>query len=442
VISNSENQFSQFRSQLYHEHFNNRKDTLMDLLDSLCSDTQARSVVELSLNPHFKRDYNSLYKAITEYQPQQAFYNLAELAAPYLPPLWKGQFRVLGLDFTACPRPYAFKLSQRESVYKPTPIKGQKPITYGHLYLNINQLSERLSRQAPAWAIPLSTQRVNRADQEQQAITRMRSLLEDPKLPFSQELCIQLGDSNFSTPTYLAAFGDKSNLVTIVRSRGNRKYYFPSQVKIRSGRGHAAWYGHRMKLNDPKSVPPAEEEVTLSQITRQGQPQTVVIQAWKNVVMRGKYKPVRLLMQNYPFTLVKVEVYNTRQERVFKKPLWLIVMGKQRGRLSLPEMYAIFSARSDMEHFFRFGKQKLLLDGFQTCETEHEEHWWQLVNLAYLQLWVAKKYASCLPRPWEQHLPQIQARHLSPTMVKRTFDRIIRQFGTLSRSHQPRNHSP
>jgi hypothetical protein len=410
----------------------------MDLLDSLCSNSQARSVVELSLSPHFQRDYNSLYKAIAEYYPQ----NLAELSAPYLPSLWKGKYRLLGIDYTSCSRPYAFKLSERVSVYKPTPIKGQKPITYGHQFVNINQLVGRPSRPAPAWTVPLSTQRVNRAKQEQQAITRMRTLLENDRLPFQRDHCIQTGDCNFSTPTYLAAFSDLSNLVTIVRSRGNRKYYFPAAVQTRSTRGHAPWYGQRLKLNDPGSLPPPEEEFTFSQTACRGKTQRVQIQAWKNVVMRGKYKPVRLPMQDYPFTLVKVEVYNARQELVFKKPLWLIVMGKQRDQLSLTEIYEAFCNRSGMEHFFRFTKQNLLLDKFQTPDTEHEEHWWQIANLAYLQLWIAKEYASCLPRPWERHLPQVRERHLSPTMVQRSFAGIIRQFGTPAKSPQPRNHSP
>ena len=84
-IANGENQFSQFRKRLYHKYFNNRKDTLMDLLDALCGNSLARSVVELSLNPGFQRDYNSLYKAISEHHPEQALINLAELAAPHLP---------------------------------------------------------------------------------------------------------------------------------------------------------------------------------------------------------------------------------------------------------------------------------------------------------------------------------------------------------------------
>lgn len=38
----------------------------MDLLDALSSNERASSVVELSLNPAFKRSYTALYKAIDE----------------------------------------------------------------------------------------------------------------------------------------------------------------------------------------------------------------------------------------------------------------------------------------------------------------------------------------------------------------------------------------
>lgn len=116
--------------------------------------------------------------------------------------------------------------------------------------------------------------------------------------------------------------------------------------------------------------------------------------------------------------------------------------GKERHQLSLTDIYEAFYERGGMEHFFRFAKQNLLLDKFQTCETAHEEHWWQIVILAYLQLWVAKKYAACLPRPWEKYLPQVRERHLSPTMVQRSFAGIIRQFGTPAKYPKPRNNSP
>ena len=48
-------QFQQFRQKLYNL-FPHRQDSLMDLLDALSSNVAARSPVELSLNPLFRRD--------------------------------------------------------------------------------------------------------------------------------------------------------------------------------------------------------------------------------------------------------------------------------------------------------------------------------------------------------------------------------------------------
>ena len=56
-------QFEQFRKQVY-QNFTKRDDSAMELLDALCSTPNARSVVELSLSPHFKHQYPSVYKAI------------------------------------------------------------------------------------------------------------------------------------------------------------------------------------------------------------------------------------------------------------------------------------------------------------------------------------------------------------------------------------------
>ncbi len=58
-------QLTQFRQDLY-DCFDARQDTVMDLLDALASNISARTPVELSLNPLFRRDYSALYKAIAE----------------------------------------------------------------------------------------------------------------------------------------------------------------------------------------------------------------------------------------------------------------------------------------------------------------------------------------------------------------------------------------
>lgn len=52
-----------FRQSLYNT-FNNYADVLMNAVDALSSNTTARSVVEITLNPAFERGYSALFKGI------------------------------------------------------------------------------------------------------------------------------------------------------------------------------------------------------------------------------------------------------------------------------------------------------------------------------------------------------------------------------------------
>jgi hypothetical protein len=203
----------------------------------------------------------------------------------------------------------------------------------------------------------------------------MQSLLENRNLPSCRDPCIQLGDSHYSTPVYLAAFGDKPNVISITRSRGNRIYYLVAASPVEPGkRGQPLRRGKKLKLNDPSTWPQPDGAVSFPEANRKGKREWVEVQVWRNLIMPGKWKPVRLPMHKYPFTLVMIKVYNDHHEPVYAKPLWLIVMGREHHQLSLQDIYEAFQHRPGIEHYFRFVKQHLLLDKFQTCETVHEEN--------------------------------------------------------------------
>ena len=414
----------------------------MDLVDALSGNYQTGSVVETSLHPLFRRDYNSLYKAIQQYQPRPGSQSLAELAAPSLPRPEKRPFFLLGVDVTPQPRPYAVKLQKRECVYQPTPIRGQKPITYGHQYSDVCLLPEKEHSHSPHWVVPLANQRVDRANQVLQGARQIRSLLENRRLPFSKQLCVEVADSKYSTPEYLAANRDLTNLVTIARVRTNRHFYLPPQTESQPGKGHPRWYGKAMVLADPATHPEADLTVKITTTNHLGKPYRLEMTAWYDIRMKGKSQPQTVPMQDYPFTLVEINLYDAQNQPVYAKPLWLIVMGKRRQELSLQQIYEAYRQRYDLEHFFGFAKRRLLLDRYQTPEVEHEEHWWQLVHLAYLQLWVARDLAVSCPRPWERYLPQMKEKAVSPSMVQRSLGRIIRQLGTPASVPKRRGYSP
>lgn len=109
--------FLNWRSQL-HSALSSRRSSVMDLLDSLSSNCQAATVVELSLNPLFRRDYNSLYQGIQDFLPtpnqadyQKAVDGLFAVVSATVPEPVNRPFYLFGVDVTPCPRPYSATLA-------------------------------------------------------------------------------------------------------------------------------------------------------------------------------------------------------------------------------------------------------------------------------------------------------------------------------------------
>lgn len=436
------NPLPQFREQVY-QHFDKRPDTLMELVDALSSNQSARSVVELSLAPCSRREYSALYKSIAACELTNM--ELAQLAAPYIPLPVIRNFRLLAVDVSAHPRLYSETLADRGCVYTPTVIRGNRPITLGHQYSTVVSLPEKAPDDAP-WVIPLSTQRVaSDADKELVGAEQLRAVLTDARLPFQQELCASVHDSSYSKPAFLHAQCQHSHLVSIVRVRSNRVFYrrYVPDPDATPTRGHPRWYGARFALHASETWGEPDETHTLILLRRAGAPYRAVIQAWHNLLMRGKRKPMPLPMQQHPFTLVRVRLYRDDGTLVFRKALWFIISGARRAEITVTAAYQAYRQRFDIEHAYRFCKQRMLLTRYQTPDVDHEETWWRLVHLAYLQLWVARPLAERWPRPWERYLPSMRARvPLSPSLVQRDFARIIRTFGTPAQPPKPRGYSP
>ncbi len=148
-----------WRSNLY-QSLKNRKETIVELLDALSSNQQAHSVVELSLNPLFRRDYNSLYKGIQEFLPTKTDENYAQQiqtlfsAVSQTIPTCSRHFNLFGIDTTPCPRPFAQTLADKTFIHYPNPIKGNKPINIGHCYSVVCALPDPIETENVPWAYP------------------------------------------------------------------------------------------------------------------------------------------------------------------------------------------------------------------------------------------------------------------------------------------------
>ncbi len=449
-----------FRIDVY-EWFPQRADALMDLLDAQSSNTTARSVVELSLSSLFRREYSSVHDGIEhlfvpsdevlrDEERQTWEQQLVQLVMPFVPqpqrPFW-----LLGTDVTSASRPFARTLSDRMYVYQPNAVKGVKPVTIGHQYSILAVLPEKTSPTTPPWIVPLLVNRVKSTETKRAAgLAQINRLMEDETLPFRHELCVQVVDSDYSAITYLGPVATHANLVTIARLACHRTIYrpVPPQPADAPGqRGHPTWFGAPMKLKDPTTWDPPDETAYTYFTTRKGQTYLVHLEGWHNMLLRGTRD---LPMHQSPFTLIRSRVLDMQGKMVFARPLWMVVIGTRRQEVSLEASWESYRQRYDLEHFLRFGKQRLLMDAYQTPETAHEENWWTMSQLAYLQLWMAREQASFQPRPWERYLPtapsaregDTQAPALSPSAVQRDMERIIQEIGTPARVPKRRGKSP
>jgi len=452
-IQETISQLKQFRQELY-EAFDLRADALMELIDALSSTPHARSVVELSLSPFFRRHYSSVHDAIVHlFQPsgpeqadeeRRAFeQKWVRLVTPYLPEPQKRKFWLFGTDVVPIPRPFARTLADRTFVHQPNTVKGNKPIAIGHEYSHLLFLPEKIHASDPPWAVPMIVRRVH-SDEKATSVgaEQIDALMKDETLPFQDQLCVHVADSVYSAVTYLGpvAVQGHKNLVNVVRVRGNRVFYRQAPlVEGKRAKGHPIWYGERFDLQDPSTwgEPDMVEEDTFT--THKGRVYRVQLEGWRNLLMRSKRD---LPMHRHPFTLIRVRVLDEQGNPVFKHTLWLMVIGERRHELSLVEAWEAYGQRYDVEHYFRFGKQRLLLAAYQTPDAEHEENWMQIVALTMMQLWLARDLAEAMPRPWERYLPEAKRETASPSIVQRDFGRIIRQVGTPAKLPKPRGNSP
>ena len=290
-----ETEFQQFRQELY-ESFNKRADTALELVDALCGFPEAETLVQLTLSPEFRRTYTALYKAIDEVAWEDI--SIAKLVANAVPRPQHWPFWLFLVDVTSQPRPFALTLSDRGFVYQPNAVAGNKPVTIGHQYSTVVLRSEKEPGMTKSWVIPMDTQRVA-TDQDKELVgaRQMRELLEDPDLPWHDELIVEVGDTSYSKPAYLHANREHDNLVTIARVRSSRTFYrqfvYPDGERPRH---RPRRYGEAFKLPDPTTWHPPDQETELSHTSRRGKTYTVKIQAWHNMLMPGKNKPERIPM--------------------------------------------------------------------------------------------------------------------------------------------------
>jgi hypothetical protein len=443
VCQRAETQLRDFREKIYSS-FAGAADAAMDLLDALSSNEQSRSPVELSLNELFRRGHGSVYQAIGDSYGQTKTKQAQVLAlqrraietiVPW--PLQRNHF-LLVVDVTAMPRPDGQTVSDCGYIYTS---KGR--VEVGHEYSVLGLIPE--GSEGTSWIMPLSIERVpTDQNKEQFGLNQALQWLADKNSPLYNQLCLLVADRAYPTRACLHLVWPQSHLVTVARLRNNLVVYHSPQPQEKKGAGRPRWYGDPFRLNQPDSWSTPTATLSFEQANPHGKLERIEVKAWSDMLLRGQRKPEVRPFHQYPFTLLQVITYRPDGRLKYKHPLWLTVFGQRRNDISLQAAVQDYFERTNMEHFNRFVKQRLLLTDFQTSDTQQEENWAHLVGLAYLQLYLAEPLCRTLPRPWEKHLLPFKQNDLpaTPTMVQRDFARIIRQIGTPAKPPKPRGNSP
>lgn len=164
-----------------------------------------------------------------------------------------------------------------------------------------------------------------------------------------------------------------------------------------------------------------------------GRKAIVRIEIREEMMIRSKRKKN---MKDKPFRLLSAQLLDPETEEPIyksKRRMWLGIWGKRRKELTGEEIYWSYRNRFDIEHFLCFGKQRLLLDKFQTPDAEHLDNWMEVASLAYWLLWVSQEQAHPQVLKWQQYDENYKKRvqqelRVSPSEVQRQMERIILSF--------------
>ena len=299
-------------------------------------------------------------------------------------------------------------------------VPGNRPVSPGYAvsYLNLCESEQ-------SWSLPLHSQRVELSQSESEcAQQQLAILLSDPQLPFGSALTIAVLDSKYGNAAYLSAVYAHENLVNIVRHRSGSKIYL--SVESHNPQGAPTQYGgeyfllpesrtyegickdkpYQKRQTSIFDISPHDQQTHLSQ-THKGRQLRILITRWNNCKIRTKDGNN---MKDKAFDLCCAQVFDAETGKtVFDKPLWFTVNGKRKDQISTLKAYTSYRQRYGIEPFFRFNKQHLFFQDFQTPDSQHFDNWLIVSLLATWLLYAAREELQYAPKKWQKYLPQSKA---------------------------------
>ena len=399
-----------FRQNIY-ANFGNGRDALFDACDALLTETQARSLVELSLSPLFTRRWASLYQAVQNAKiDREALQRTFVCAAPMPPP---GKRFVLGIDASSIARPQSKTARDRTYVHASNLPEGSVPVTPGWQFSTLTVLPEQPS----SWTHILDNTRIpSEQTQAQAAAAQLTSLA--PQLLWRPLL---LGDGYYGGAGFLQQIQDVA-CDALLRLAKNRVLYRVAPPK-NGGRGAPRKDGLRFQPGDAATR--GEPDAVWSGTDRKGKPVTVSV--WRDL----HFKAARQMTVRV-FGVQRPQADDSKRD---PRQSWFVFRGQDAPALS--EVSDLYALRFSQEHGYRVDKQALLWETPRLRTPEQFQCWTDLVACVRNQLGLARFLGPVMRQPWER-----ESRERTPPQVRRAMRGIIAQLGTPARLPQLRGKSP
>jgi len=178
------------------------------------------------------------------------------------------------------------------------------------------------------------------------------------------------------------------------------------------------------------------DDVVRYETTMQNQrPVIIRLHRWNDLMLRSKNGHN---MKQKRFDVVRVEVLDcTTQKPVFDRPMFLAVSGKRKTEIETKEAHLQYRERYEVESYYRFAKQNLLLDKLQTPDHDHLQQWLRIVQIVSWMLFTAKRECEILCPKWQKYLPQNQkaiANTQQPLTIAQTRKAIKTLFRTFDKT--------
>lgn len=430
----------------FRDLFSYNTDASIELVDALSSNTEAKSVVQLSENICYTRHYSTLThavssfykpndKAANEYQEQltEAKKKIQNTLCQHVEIDIERDYHLFAIDVTPNPRPYAKKVEDRGYIKHNEVISSGKPVTIGHNYSCILYLTGQKT-----WALPVAIDRVPMSVKETVfGVNQWCEMIKDENNHFNDKRCVGVFDAAYSSAYCIAAFNDNqpNNAVFIARLRGNRVLQRPyTGVKNKQGRPAIFDHDNTFNLKDENTWGEPVQSSSCDWTTKKGKENVVHIDIWDDLRMSGHHDAK---IQETPLMVARITVRDQSGDLVYARALWTVIAGVWSSDWPITYIWDNYHLRFDAEHFFRFGKSHLLLVDHQSPITLNEENWKQFCMIAYHQMYHARKLVANIKKKWETKKTKSDE-VLSPSRVQRGMAGLLKHLPAITEEVKPR----